>query len=759
MKKSRILFFFAFIILLNNILSCRKAEPIANTVPDSPGNLTAQLTTYNSVTLKWSDNSANESGFKIERKLASGSYTSIATVDVDDTTYFDEGLQMNTSYTYRLQAFNAVGASVNYSNEVNINTGLPQGIVLALNCNSTVNNGNLITGEAASGVSSIVSYTTGNGGTHTGQVVNSTGVLGLTATLVAGTFESSNGTLNYDISGTPVDSGIAIFALNIGGRTCNLLRSVSLPIGVINTLNCSGATNVGELTGGQTANGVSTSIPYNGGNRGTYSTQTINSTGVTGLTATLSSGAFANGNGNLNLVITGTPSNSGTANFTLNIGGQSCTFSRNVAVPVGSITSLNCGSAINGGTLTANQSANGVSSVISYTGGNGGTYSNQIVNSTGVTGLTATATAGNFAMGSGNLTYTITGIPSGGGNANFNISIGGQNCTLSRNVNVPIGNISSLDCLNASIFGTFTSGQTTSNAICIISYSGGNGGTYTSQSINSTGVTGLTATLSAGNFAINNGSLNFTISGTPTAVGTANFLINIGNQSCTLPITVIGSSTSTCGATGVHNNTINYGAMTDQNGNVYKTIVIGNQEWMAENLKATSFRNGAAILQVTSDASWGAVGSTTSGSCVFQNNANSFLCPYGRLYNWFAVADSRNLCPSGWHVPTQSEMQTLMDFLGGSSIAGLKLKTAGTQYWQSPNNGDNSSGFSALPTYFRSSSGQFITTGTFNGRFWTSTTASGLNNGATFIIYSTSDAAAISSDDKKTGYSVRCVRN
>jgi hypothetical protein len=204
--------------------------------------------------------------------------------------------------------------------------------------------------------------------------------------------------------------------------------------GTITAFNCAGATNNGTLTSGTAASGVSSSIPYTGGNGGTYSAQSVSSTGVTGLTATLTAGTFANGSGTLTYTISGTPANSGTASFTLSIGGQACTLLRTVGFPVGSITALTCGSATNNGTLTSGTAANGVSSSVPYTGGNGGTYSAQSVSSTGVTGLTATLTAGTFASGSGSLTYTISGTPASSGTASFALSIGGQSCSVTINV-------------------------------------------------------------------------------------------------------------------------------------------------------------------------------------------------------------------------------------------------------------------------------------------------------------------------------------
>jgi hypothetical protein len=148
-----------------------------------------------------------------------------------------------------------------------------------------------------------------------------------------------SGSLTYTITGTPSSSGTASFALNIGGQTCILTRTVSLPVGSITALNCGSATHNGTLTSGVSASSVSSSVPYTGGNGGTHNGQSVSSTGVTGLTATLAAGTFASGAGSLTYTITGTPSSSGTANFALNIGGQTCILSRtvNAAYPAGTV--------------------------------------------------------------------------------------------------------------------------------------------------------------------------------------------------------------------------------------------------------------------------------------------------------------------------------------------------------------------------------------------------------------------------------------
>jgi hypothetical protein len=124
------------------------------------------------------------------------------------------------------------------------------GSITALNCSSATNSGTLTSGIAASGVSSSVPYTGGNGGTHSGQTVTSTGVTGLTATLTAGTFASGAGSLIYTITGTPASSGTASFVLNIGGRTCTLTRTVNAaqPQYPAGSVFCNGSTAVVDVT-------------------------------------------------------------------------------------------------------------------------------------------------------------------------------------------------------------------------------------------------------------------------------------------------------------------------------------------------------------------------------------------------------------------------------------------------------------------------------------------------------------------------------
>jgi len=136
-------------------------------------------------------------------------------------------------------------------------------------------------------------------------------------------------------------------------------------------------------------------------------------------------------------------------------------------------------------------------------------------------------------------------------------------------------------------------------------------------------------------------------------------------------------------------------AVTDIDGNTYITVRIGNQIWMAENLKVNRYRNGNLIPNVTENEEWRNL--KTGAWCNYENN-QGYDMQYGKLYNWFAVGDKRGLAPEGWHIPSDEEWTILTDELGGDEIAGRKLKEI-SSLWNSPNwKSNNESGFSALPS-------------------------------------------------------------
>ncbi len=160
------------------------------------------------------------------------------------------------------------------------------------------------------------------------------------------------------------------------------------------------------------------------------------------------------------------------------------------------------------------------------------------------------------------------------------------------------------------------------------------------------------------------------------------------------------------------------GTMTDQDGNVYQTIRIGDQWWMAENLKVSHYRNGDLIPNVTDNLAWS---DKTAGAYSAYNNHGMNGDTYGYLYNWHVVNDVREIAPEGWRVPWDTEWQGIVDILGGSNVAGGKMKQTGTMYWNTPNDGaTNESGFSALPGGRRNSNGSFVHMGDV-ASFWTST--------------------------------------
>jgi Fibrobacter succinogenes major domain (Fib_succ_major). len=172
----------------------------------------------------------------------------------------------------------------------------------------------------------------------------------------------------------------------------------------------------------------------------------------------------------------------------------------------------------------------------------------------------------------------------------------------------------------------------------------------------------------------------------------------------TVKINVLPSLKPTNGlTTAVFNNTKTYGKMTDQEGNEYKTIVIGTQIWMAENLRTTKFRDDTNIPNI----GYGKWQIYDPGVyCSYNNTIDPVsIATYGRLYNWYTVTNSHNLAPIGWHVPTDADWTTLINYLGGEAVAGGKMKETGTTHWIAPNTGaTNESGFTSLPSGLRGSS-------------------------------------------------------
>jgi uncharacterized protein (TIGR02145 family) len=309
--------------------------------------------------------------------------------------------------------------------------------------------------------------------------------------------------------------------------------------------------------------------------------------------------------------------------------------------------------------------------------------------------------------------------------------------------------ISSFNCAGVKITGTLTKDKMASNITATIAYTGANGKTYLTKSHTSTGVLGLSATLLAGTLANGEGELVYTISGTPTSSGTANFAIALGGQTCSINVNV-KDVTQTNGIPGPN--------ITDVESNSYKTVYIGTQQWMAENLKVTKYSDGTAITNVTDNTKWLY---NTTGAWSYYNNDVANNAKYGKLYNWYAVSktsnSNKNVCPTGWHVPTDAEWIILTDYLGGASVAGGKMKEAGTTNWSPNTDATNTSLFTGLPGGNRAGAGTYFSIG-FIGYWWSSTevgTDIAWNRDLSF----SNGIAESGYNYKRDGLSVRCLRD
>ncbi len=312
--------------------------------------------------------------------------------------------------------------------------------------------------------------------------------------------------------------------------------------------------------------------------------------------------------------------------------------------------------------------------------------------------------------------------------------------------------ISGFDCAGVAINGKLQKDQVASNVSVTITYSGGNGKTYLTKSHTSTGVAGLSATLLAGTLANGEGVLTYNITGIPNSIGTANFEISLGNKTCSFSIKVDAIS---------QNPTSGYGAnVIDVDGNIYKTVYIGTQHWMGENLKVSKYNDGTSIPNVTDNAEWSKL---TTSAWSYYNNDGANNVKYGKLYNWYAVSittnGNKNLCPTGWHVPSYAEWNVLTDYLGGDSVAGGKMKEVGTTNWIAPNtDATNTSLFTGLPGGGSDDDGDYGYIGV-NGAWWSSSENSSANAWNGCYLSNLNGSANRVNTSKKVGMSVRCIRD
>ena len=240
--------------------------------------------------------------------------------------------------------------------------------------------------------------------------------------------------------------------------------------------------------------------------------------------------------------------------------------------------------------------------------------------------------------------------------------------------------------------------------------------------------------------------------------GTGSFTSSMTNLSSGTLYYVRAYATNSAGTAYGDEKSFSTSQIKDADGNTYTTVTIGTQIWMVENLKTTKYNDGTAISNLTEDDAWA---NATSGGYCWYNNDISYKNPYGALYNWYATSTDK-LCPAGWHVPLLDEWNALIDYLGGVTVAGDKMKEQGTEHWDTPNIGaTNESGLTLLPGGLRETYGLIHGLGHYGdyfGDYFTATRSSYV-----FGVNSISSEAGISPNTTGNwvtfGCSVRCIKD
>jgi hypothetical protein len=468
---------------------------------------------------------------------------------------------------------------------------------------------------------------------------------------------------NFDTPSTYIFETIKTY-----GYSVRCIKDYAASIGSFDTI---GSINQGELAKGIAASNVNTTINYTSGNGAIYEAQSIASSGVTGLTATLAAGTLNNGNGTLILSITGIPNTIGTANFNITFGGKTCVFTREV-IDLADLTSINCNDTIHLGILYSNQTiGSNVMTTFSYTGGNGGVYDTQIANSSGVTGITATINSGVLQHGSGTLNINFTGKPNNYGIAYFNLSIGGKTCQVTRIVKPPILIVESLIQDTTYSSGILFSGIEAKDIFIKVNYTGSNGGIIERQVINSTGVTGLSAEINSIISNVNNGSILIKISGVPNSIGIANFTLSMGSKTCIISKQINEITVGTLFGGGIVIST--YQSQGISHGMILSLNDQGSYSWGCnlKNVVGTSFSIGTGENNTNL---------IVAASC----NGAASVCK-SLLINGF----------SGWYLPSLNELGSL--YANRAMLNSILVANGGSPfsnyYWSSTQSSDTNAFF------------------------------------------------------------------
>jgi uncharacterized protein (TIGR02145 family) len=225
-----------------------------------------------------------------------------------------------------------------------------------------------------------------------------------------------------------------------------------------------------------------------------------------------------------------------------------------------------------------------------------------------------------------------------------------------------------------------------------------------------------------------------------------------------------------------YNPKLDYGKVKDIEGNIYKTITIGTQTWMQENLRVTTYRDGSKIPVVTDSVQWS--NNWNKGKplqrpmmCWHSNDQRTYTAnKFGALYNWYAINPATNgnkkICPTGWHVPSDAEWTTFINYLdpiadggeNGDNTVGIKMKSTGTNYWKYPNlDANNSSGFTGFPGGYRNDDGKYSVIGNYG--IWWSSKEKGTDEAWVRYLYNDLRVIDRGTEHKSYGLSVRCLKD
>ncbi|MCX2493612.1 fibrobacter succinogenes major paralogous domain-containing protein [Pedobacter sp. PF22-3] len=193
--------------------------------------------------------------------------------------------------------------------------------------------------------------------------------------------------------------------------------------------------------------------------------------------------------------------------------------------------------------------------------------------------------------------------------------------------------------------------------------------------------------------------------------------------------------------------------LADVDGNIYKTVKIGSQTWMMENLRTTHYRDGTIIQNVTGSSNWG---TQTIGAYCNYNNSLELGKTYGFLYNWYAINSDRKLAPQGWHIPTSAEWTILYNYIGGDRYSGGKIQESGTRHWVSDTGASNITKFTGLPGGKRNGDGTYDSI-FYDANWWTAT-ANSTGTAWNYNLY-VKGYLEIAESPKNLGYSVRCIKD